>query len=149
MNSKTSCVIIDFYLKPNLKLLNLNLIEITTKQIFHEIIIISKISSQNFTHKNVKFITTNSTTIGDCLREIDAKQIIVSDFILLVGFPIFNINLTEYLNQFLLLKQKDSNLIMSCLLTKSSYNHPSRSKVDETCFVLSKDYVIHYEPFHR
>ena len=58
-------------------------------------------------------ISQELNSIGDALREIDAKQILKSDFILISGDVITNAPLKEILDEHKATKEKDKNCIMT------------------------------------
>lgn len=64
--------------------------------------------------------------MGDALRDLDAKQLIQSDFILISAGNISNINLAPIIEAHKQRKLADKNSIMTVLCKKASYGHPTR-----------------------
>lgn len=71
-------------------------------------------------------ISQELRSMGDALRDLDAKQLIQSDFILTSGDVITNLNLTTALDAHRERKMTDKNAIMTLVLKKAGLNHPSR-----------------------
>ncbi len=65
-------------------------------------------------------------SMGDALRDLDSKQLIQSDFILMSGDVISNLNLVPILEEHRNRKLSDKNSIMTLILKPSGINHPSR-----------------------
>jgi translation initiation factor eIF-2B subunit epsilon len=65
-------------------------------------------------------------SVGDALRDLDAKQLIQSDFILISGNVISNLNLASILDAHRERKTTDKNSIMTLVLKKAGLNHPTR-----------------------
>jgi translation initiation factor eIF-2B subunit epsilon len=65
-------------------------------------------------------------SMGDALRELDTKQLLQNDFVLMTGDVVSNINLTSILTAHHERKQKDKNSIMTLLVKEASVNHPTR-----------------------
>lgn len=66
------------------------------------------------------------TSVGDALRELDAHQLITTDFILVNGDVVSNMNLSKALEAHRALKKVDKNAIMTMVLKEASAFHPSR-----------------------
>ncbi|KAJ3274956.1 hypothetical protein HDV01_001820 [Terramyces sp. JEL0728] len=90
-------------------------------------------------------------SMGDVLRDMDAKQILQSDFILMSGDVVSNVNLEPLVKEHKLRKSTDKNLIMTLITKQASSNHPTRSKAEEELFVLDTktNECVHYEAYRR
>ncbi|KAJ3329045.1 hypothetical protein HDU91_003948, partial [Kappamyces sp. JEL0680] len=100
----------------------------------------------------VKIIVSQELrSMGDALRDLDAKQLIQSDFILMSGDVISNVNLASVLDEHRARKLSDKNSIMTLVLKPGGLNHPSRSKLEESVFVLDAktNECLRYEYFPR
>ena len=64
-------------------------------------------------------------SMGDALRDLDAKQLLQSDFILMSAGLISNINLASILETHRQRKLTDKNSIMTVLCKKASYGDVS------------------------
>lgn len=88
---------------------------------------------------------------GDALRDLDAKQLIQSDFILMSADVVSNLNLSKVLEDHRQRKITDKNSIMTVVCKQASMKHPTRSKSEESVFVLDAktNECLRYEPFPR
>ncbi|KAG0237505.1 hypothetical protein BGW42_000715 [Actinomortierella wolfii] len=93
-------------------------------------------------------VSPESMSVGDAMRELDAKQLIRTDFILVTGDVISNMKLDKVLEEHRARRAVDKNAIMTMVLKKASSKHRSRSVGDGSIFVLdqkSKE-CLHYQP---
>ncbi|KAJ3000838.1 hypothetical protein HDV02_002301 [Globomyces sp. JEL0801] len=90
-------------------------------------------------------------SMGDVLRDLDAKQILQSDFILMSAHTVSNIDLTAVLESHRQRKLADKDCIMTLMLKQASSSHPTRSKAEGELFVLdgTNSELTHYETHHR
>jgi translation initiation factor eIF-2B subunit epsilon len=65
-------------------------------------------------------------SVGDALREMDARQLITTDFILTSGELVSNIKLDKILEEHRGRKKTDKNSIMTMVLKEASRTHNSR-----------------------
>ncbi len=78
-----------------------------------------------------------SYSIGDVLRELDAKQVIKSDFILVSGDIVSNVSMLPILERHYRLRQEQKNeTIMTMLLRESSPFHRSRAWDDAAVYLI-------------
>ncbi|KAJ3068743.1 hypothetical protein HK102_007097, partial [Quaeritorhiza haematococci] len=75
-------------------------------------------------------------SVGDALRELDGKQLLHSDFILVTGDIVSNVNLQKALAEHRARRATDKNAIMTMLTKEASPNHRSRARGEECLFVL-------------
>jgi translation initiation factor eIF-2B subunit epsilon len=59
-------------------------------------------------------------SVGDILRDLDEKQLIVGDFILVQGCTVSNADLTDAIETHRKRREKDKNAIMTMVLKESS-----------------------------
>lgn len=88
-------------------------------------------------------------SVGDALRELDARQLITTDFILTFGDLVSNIKLDKALETHRARrKTQDKNSIMTMVLKEATYAHTSRPKDDSSVFVLDPNnhQCLFYEP---
>lgn len=69
----------------------------------------------------------NTMSVGDAMRDIDARGIITSDFLLISGDVVCNIDFDKVWDAHVRRKKEDKNCIMSMVLRKASALHRSRS----------------------
>ncbi|ORX87729.1 nucleotide-diphospho-sugar transferase [Basidiobolus meristosporus CBS 931.73] len=86
-------------------------------------------------------------SIGDAMRELDAKSIVKNDFILVNGDVVFNIDLTKALEKHREIRQADKNAIMTMVVRQASPLHPARAKGEDGVFVLDSksEECVYYE----
>jgi translation initiation factor eIF-2B subunit epsilon len=98
---------------------------------------------------HIQVITSpECTSIGDALRDIDSKDLIQGDFILVSGDVVSNMNLSRALATHRARRQADKNMIMTMVLKPSTPFHRSRERCETAVFCIdpSTQECIHYEP---
>ncbi|KAF8937475.1 nucleotide-diphospho-sugar transferase [Dissophora ornata] len=93
-------------------------------------------------------VSQECISVGDAMRELDAKQLIDTDFILVTGDVVSNMKLDKVLEEHRARRQADKSAIMTMVLKKASPQHRSRAVGDGSLFVLdqqSKE-CLHYQP---
>ncbi|KAI9243531.1 nucleotide-diphospho-sugar transferase [Sporodiniella umbellata] len=87
-------------------------------------------------------------SVGDALRELDARQLITTDFVLTTGELVSNIKLDKALEEHRARKKTDKNSIMTVLLKEATRTHTSRAKDMSSVYVLDPrtDQCVYYEP---
>ncbi|KAF9575678.1 hypothetical protein EC968_002241 [Mortierella alpina] len=93
-------------------------------------------------------VSQECMSVGDAMRELDAKQLIDTDFILVTGDVVSNMKLDKVLEEHRARRQADKSAIMTMVLKKASPMHRSRSVGDGSLFVLDQDSkeCLHYQP---
>ncbi|KAF9990465.1 hypothetical protein BGZ75_001645 [Mortierella antarctica] len=93
-------------------------------------------------------VSQECMSVGDAMRELDAKQLIDTDFILVTGDVVSNMKLDKVLEEHRARRQADKSAIMTMVLKKASPLHRSRSVGDGAVFVLDQDSeeCLHYQP---
>ncbi|KAI8369361.1 nucleotide-diphospho-sugar transferase [Radiomyces spectabilis] len=97
---------------------------------------------------NVQIVQTpECMSVGDAIRELDARQLITTDFILTSGDLISNMKLDKAIEAHRARKRTDKNSIMTMLLKEASPTHSARAKDDSSIFVMDplSDRCVHYE----
>uniref|UniRef100_A0A8C9QDL1 Translation initiation factor eIF2B subunit epsilon n=1 Tax=Spermophilus dauricus TaxID=99837 RepID=A0A8C9QDL1_SPEDA len=85
------------------------------------------------TSLNVVRIITSELyrSLGDVLRDVDAKALVRSDFLLVYGDVISNINITRALEEHRLRRKLEKNVsVMTMIFKESSPSHPTRCHED-------------------
>ncbi|ODQ64868.1 translation initiation factor eIF-2B epsilon subunit [Nadsonia fulvescens var. elongata DSM 6958] len=92
-------------------------------------------------------LSPESMSVGDAMRDIDTKGLIKSDFLLISGDVVTNIQFDKVLQAHRERKIKDKNSIMTMVLREASSMHRTRSKIDPGVFILDEatDRCIRYE----
>ncbi|KAG2177536.1 hypothetical protein INT44_008048 [Umbelopsis vinacea] len=114
----------------------------------------SKWSKKNSSSLHIEVVhASECLSVGDALRELDARQLITTDFILVGGDVVSNMKLDKALEAHRSRKRSDSkhtdkNAIMTMVLKAGSSYHPSRARGEESVFVVdpSTSECVHYEP---
>ncbi|KAI9478110.1 MAG: hypothetical protein EXX96DRAFT_237454 [Benjaminiella poitrasii] len=97
---------------------------------------------------SVKIVQTpECMSVGDALRELDARQLITTDFILTSGELVTNIKLDKALEEHRARKKIDKNSIMTMLLKEASRTHTARAKDASSVFALepNTNQCVYYE----
>ena len=86
-------------------------------------------------------------SVGDALRDIDAQSLIRTDFILVSGDLVANMQLQEVIQKHRELKKKDKMLVMTCVYKKAKPKHRTRSIEDDIliCTSASNGQLLHCE----
>ncbi|KAI9498624.1 nucleotide-diphospho-sugar transferase [Zychaea mexicana] len=87
-------------------------------------------------------------SVGDAMRELDARQLITNDFILTFGDLVSNIKLDKIMETHRARKKTDKHSIMTMVLKEAARIHTSRAKDDSSVFVLdpNNNQCLFYEP---
>ncbi|CAG8443520.1 6183_t:CDS:10 [Acaulospora morrowiae] len=95
----------------------------------------------------ITILAREARSVGDVLRELDAKQFINSDFILMSGDVVSNINLEKVLDAHRMRKSTDKNAIMTMVTKEASPFHRTRAMGESSIFVLDAktNECVHYE----
>ncbi|KAJ3219919.1 hypothetical protein HDU67_008448 [Dinochytrium kinnereticum] len=100
----------------------------------------------------VTIVSQELQSVGDALRDIDGKQLIQSDFILVSGDVVSSMNLEKALEEHRARRVVDKSAIMTMVVKKASPNHRSRSRGEEGIFVInpnSHECVMYKELYPR
>eukprot|EP01137_Pigoraptor_chileana_P005673 Opistho-2@49062 len=83
-------------------------------------------------------ISQQCLSVGDALREIDQKQLIQSDFILVSGDLVSNMNLQHVLKAHRARQDKDKGTIMTMVLKQADPGHRTRSLEEDTVIAVGE-----------
>lgn len=86
-------------------------------------------------------------SVGDVLRDIDSRSLIRSDFILVSGDLVANLDLRSVIAMHKEKRKADKMAIMTVVYKQASPNHRTRSSEDDILIVMdvSNDRLVHYE----
>ncbi|XP_054624151.1 translation initiation factor eIF-2B subunit epsilon [Dunckerocampus dactyliophorus] len=90
-------------------------------------------------------------SLGDVLRDVDAKSLIRSDFLLVYGDVVSNIDISQALLEHRQRRKIDKNIsVMTMLFKESSPGHKSRCEEDDLVVALDSksQRVLHYHKTH-
>ena len=87
-------------------------------------------------------------SVGDALREVDAQQLIATEFTVTTGFLVSNVRLDMALKRHWEHREQDKNSIMTMVLKEASRVHSCRTKDQSGVFVLDPktEECMHYKP---
>ncbi|KAK3077936.1 hypothetical protein LTS18_008866, partial [Coniosporium uncinatum] len=107
----------------------------------------SRWSSSTSPFINVEIIRSTSRSIGDAMRDLDARDILINDFIVVYGDVVSNLPLDEALAAHRRRRAKDKNAIMTMVLREAGATHRTKAQGARPVFVVdpSKDRCLHYE----
>lgn len=86
-------------------------------------------------------------SVGDAMRDLDAKGLITSDFLLVSGDVVCNVPFDKVLAEHRQRRAKDKNAIMTMVLREASPLHRTRARAESAIFVLDEEtnQCVHYE----
>ncbi|XP_049777276.1 translation initiation factor eIF-2B subunit epsilon [Schistocerca cancellata] len=92
-------------------------------------------------------ISEGCRSLGDAMRDLDAKGVIRSDFILLFGTTVANLHFQQALEIHRKFQKQDKGAVMTLLYKEAGPKHKSRSREDET--VIAVDHTTSRIVFHQ
>ncbi|EME42374.1 hypothetical protein DOTSEDRAFT_73260 [Dothistroma septosporum NZE10] len=95
----------------------------------------------------LQVIRSNSRSIGDCMRDLMSKDLIVGDFISIYGDVVANISLEPALAAHRARREKDKKAIMTMVLREAGEVHRTKAQHIQPTFVLDSTTgrCVHYE----
>ncbi|KAF9888348.1 hypothetical protein FE257_008781 [Aspergillus nanangensis] len=107
----------------------------------------SKWRASSSPFKQLTFLKSTSTSVGDVMRDLDGKHLITGDFIVVSGDVISNLPIEGALTAHRARRGADKNAIMTMILREAGRNHRTKSSSVSPVFVVdpTKDRCLHYE----
>ncbi|KAF2134610.1 nucleotide-diphospho-sugar transferase [Dothidotthia symphoricarpi CBS 119687] len=104
-------------------------------------------SARSSPFSKLEIIQSTSHSIGDAMRDLDSKNLLVGDFLLVYGDVVSNLPLEGALAAHRARKAKDKNAIMTMVLREAGTNHRSKARGASPVFVIdpTKDRCLHFE----
>jgi translation initiation factor eIF-2B subunit epsilon len=102
-------------------------------------------------NKNIKLVVSDSNEefadVGDCLRKINAEKMISSDFLLIRGLVIANIDIEGIFNYHQMKKKEDPFCIITSILKNYKNDIDVKTKYDENLLIYDKKTkrILQYE----
>ncbi|UJO21663.1 E3 ubiquitin-protein ligase dbl4 [Fulvia fulva] len=95
----------------------------------------------------LQVIRSNSRSVGDCMRDLMSKDLIVGDFISIYGDVVANIPLESALAAHRARREKDKKAIMTMVLREAGEVHRTKAQHLQPTFVLDSvtGRCVHYE----
>ncbi|KAL8706205.1 MAG: hypothetical protein Q9201_000711 [Fulgogasparrea decipioides] len=100
--------------------------------------------------KNVSILKSDATSVGDALRDLDNRDLITGDFLLVSGDVVSNVSVEPALARHRERRKKDKNAIMTMILREAGINHRTKARGHKPIFVIDPtvDRCLHYEEGH-
>ncbi len=76
-------------------------------------------------------ISEDCPSVGDALRNIDSQSLIQSDFVLVSGDLVANMELKEMIERHKEVRKQDKMSVMTCIYKRAKPGHPTRSNEDD------------------
>jgi translation initiation factor eIF-2B subunit epsilon len=108
----------------------------------------SKWNKRSSPFKQCKIVmSTSSMSLGDAMRELDAKSMITTDFLLVNGDFVSNLPLEGLLEEHRRRRTRDKNAIMTMVLREAGYEHRAKARGEAGVFVIDEatKRCVHYE----
>ncbi|KAF2000525.1 heat shock transcription factor 2, partial [Amniculicola lignicola CBS 123094] len=95
----------------------------------------------------LELIQSAAQSIGDAMRDLDTRGLLVGDFLLVYGDVVSNIPLESALAAHRDRRAKDKNAIMTMVLREAGTAHRTKAQATNPVFVVdpSKDRCLHFE----
>ncbi|KAF1985380.1 hypothetical protein K402DRAFT_413249 [Aulographum hederae CBS 113979] len=108
---------------------------------------LSKWASPSSPFSHVEIIRSTSDTVGDAMRALDQRNILVNDFILVYGDVVSNFPLEGALAAHRARKAADKHAVMTVVLREAGVAHRSKAQGTSPVFVIdpSKNRCLHYD----
>lgn len=108
-----------------------------------------KLSSSPF--RTLALLKSTATSVGDAMRDLDNRDLITGDFLLVSGDVISNLPLEPALARHRARREKDKNAIMTMVLREAGAEHRAKSRGRRPVFVIdpAKERCLHYEEMSR
>ncbi|KAF2195300.1 heat shock transcription factor 2 [Zopfia rhizophila CBS 207.26] len=107
----------------------------------------SKWSSLSSPFSKLELIQSTSHSIGDAMRDLDTRGLLVSDFLLVYGDVVSNLPLESALAAHRARRAKDKNAIMTIVLREAGTTHRTKAQGTSPLFLVdpTKDRCLHFE----
>ncbi|KAF2711608.1 translation initiation factor eIF-2B subunit epsilon [Pleomassaria siparia CBS 279.74] len=107
----------------------------------------SKWVSRSSPFAKLELIQSTSNSIGDAMRDLDSRGLLIGDFIMVYGDVVSNLPLESALAAHRARRTKDKNAIMTMVLRAAGTSHRTKARSVNPVFVIdpSKDRCLHFE----
>ncbi|KAF1945680.1 translation initiation factor eIF-2B subunit epsilon [Clathrospora elynae] len=104
-------------------------------------------SSKSSPFSRLELIQTTSHSIGDAMRDLDSRALLVGDFLMVYGDVVSNLPLESALTAHRARRAKDKNAIMTMVLREAGATHRTKARGTSPVFVIDpqKDRCLHFE----
>ncbi|THY45115.1 translation initiation factor-like protein eif-2b epsilon subunit [Aureobasidium pullulans] len=107
----------------------------------------SKWTSKVSPFNNVEIVRSSSNSIGDAMRDLDARAVLTGDFLIVYGDVVSNLPIEAAIAAHRQRRTKDKNAIMTMVLREAGTVHRTKMQRVSPVFVLdpTKNRCLHYE----
>ncbi|KAF1835013.1 translation initiation factor eIF-2B subunit epsilon [Decorospora gaudefroyi] len=107
----------------------------------------SKWSAKSSPFSRLELIQSTSYSIGDAMRDLDSRSLLVGDFLLVYGDVVSNLPLESALTAHRARRAKDKNAIMTMVLREAGATHRTKARETSPVFVIDpqKDRCLNFE----
>ncbi|KAF2012279.1 heat shock transcription factor 2 [Aaosphaeria arxii CBS 175.79] len=107
----------------------------------------SKWNSRSSPFSRLELIQSTSHSIGDAMRDLDTRGLLVGDFLVVYGDVVSNLSLEPALAAHRARRAKDKNAIMTMVLREAGTSHRTKAQGTNPIFVIdpSKERCLHFE----
>jgi len=101
--------------------------------------------------RTLTLLKSTATSVGDALRDLDKRDLITGDFLLVSGDVVSNLPIEQALAKHRARRAKDKNAIMTIILREAGVEHRGKSRGRRPVFVVepSAERILHYEEMTR
>ncbi|MCJ1287691.1 hypothetical protein MMC26_007043 [Xylographa opegraphella] len=96
-------------------------------------------------------LKSTATSVGDAMRDLDKRDLISGDFLLVSGDVVSNLAIEPALAKHRSRREKDKNAIMTMVLREAGSEHRTKSRGRKPIFIIDprKERCLHYEEMTR
>ncbi|KAL8735583.1 MAG: hypothetical protein Q9166_000752 [cf. Caloplaca sp. 2 TL-2023] len=100
--------------------------------------------------KNLVLLKSDAASVGDAMRDLDNRDLITGDFLLVSGDVVSNVAIEPALGQHRGRREKDKNAIMTMILREAGIHHRTKATNHKPVFTINPttDRCLHYEEVH-
>ena len=111
----------------------------------------SKWASPSSPFNNVTLLRSDAESVGDVLRDLNQRDVIVGDFLLIFGDVVSNVPLEPVLASHRTRRKKDKNALMTLVLREVGFDHRTRDLSRSPTLAVNPkiDRCLHYEAVSR
>ncbi|MCJ1384226.1 hypothetical protein MMC17_007342 [Xylographa soralifera] len=108
-----------------------------------------KLSTSPF--HTLTLLRSTATSVGDAMRDLDKRDLITGDFLLVSGDVVSNFAIEPALTKHRSRREKDKSAIMTIVLREAGIEHRTKSRGRRPVFIIDakKERCLHYEEITR
>ncbi|KAL9102397.1 MAG: hypothetical protein Q9187_009126, partial [Circinaria calcarea] len=101
--------------------------------------------------RTLTLLRSSGTSVGDAMRDLDRRDLIAGDFLLVSGDIVSNLPIETALAKHRTRREKDKNAIMTMVLREAGIEHRTKSRGRRPVFVVDPmaERCLHYEEIRR